>query len=390
MFCATGSELLWNDVRNILAPFLKNSKLTKLTLTNVLRCFHDIEINSLEDISLMSYLLHGPGEKIVGDIFYENDDPICKTQFNSITEPEQVCKIAELIFDNYEPFLKKLESTNLLKVYREIDLPISHILRNMEEAGIKISSQQLNHLAKIFSEKISDLENEIYKSVGMKFNIGSVKQLAQVLFEKLNLPNPKKKKTLDVEALEEMSIYSPVPALVIEWRKFSKLLSTYTNSLCDLISPKTGRIHTSFNATSTLTGRLSSSNPNLQNIPTRTEYGKLIKNAFIAKDGCTLISCDYSQIELRILAHIANIKFFRESFLSNADIHRATAASVFKASPDEVTDEMRSKAKAINFGIIYGMSGFRLSQILKVSPAEATLQIILKRFRNMKFSEITH
>ena len=365
------AELSWNNVTNCLAPIFKDQSIIKLSLTNIIKCFHDIEINSLEDIAEMSYLLHGPAEKFVGDVFFESDDPICKLQFHNITEPDQVCKIAESIFDNYEPFLNSLKSKNLLKVYREIDLPVANILRKMEETGIKISSQQLNRLAKIFSEKISDLEDEIYRSVGMKFNIGSVKQLAEILFEKLNLPNPKKKKTLDVESLEEMSVYSPVPALVIEWRKFSKLLSTYTNSLCDLINPKTGRLHTNFNITSTLTGRLSSSNPNLQNIPTRSEYGKLIKNAFIAEDGASLISCDYSQIELRILAHMADIKFFRESFLSDADIHRATAASVFKVSLEEVTDEMRSKAKAINFGIIYGMSGFRLSQILKVSPAEA-------------------
>ena len=368
---AVNESLSWSNIQNCMAKFLSDPSITKLSLTNVIKCFRGFEINSFEDVSKMSYLLHGPEEKFVGDVFFESSDPICKLQFYYITEPEQVCKISELIFDSYEPFLNSLKDKNLLKIYKEIDLPVSNILRKMEETGIKISSQQLNRLAKIFSEKISELENEIYKAVGMKFKIGSVKQLAEALFEKLNLPSPKKKKTLDVESLEEMSLYSPVPAQIIEWRKFSKLLSTYTTSLCDLINPKTGRLHTNFNMTSTLTGRLSSSNPNLQNIPTRTEYGKLIKNAFIAEDGCRLISCDYSQIELRILAHMADIKFLRESFLSNSDIHRATAASVFKIPLDDVTDEMRSKAKAINFGIIYGMSGFRLSQILKVSPSEA-------------------
>ena len=322
----------------------------------------------------MAYLLYGPPGKLVGDIFQNRDDAVCKLQFTNVTEVDQICKIAEMIQDSYDYMLKCLQKDDLLKIYREIDLPLSGILKNMEENGIIVSETQLNKLADIFASKIRELEKEIFTTVGMTFNLGSVKQLSAVLFEKLNIPKPKKK-ALDIETLEELSIHNPVPGMIIEWRKFSKLLSTYTTSLCNLINPKTGRVHTNFNMTSTLTGRLSSSNPNLQNIPTRSEYGKLIKNAFMSQEGYSLVSCDYSQIELRILAHIADIKFFKDAFSAGADIHTATASSIFDVPLAEVTDELRGQAKTINFGIIYGMSGFRLGNILGVPAAQATKYI---------------
>ena len=197
-----------------------------------------------------------------------------------------------------------------------------------------------------------------------------MKQLREVLFEKLQLPMPKKN-SVDIESLEEISAYSPVPQLVIEWRKLSKLISTYTSALLGLMDHATYRVHTTFNMTSTVTGRLSSSNPNLQNIPVRTEIGKQIKNAFISKTGCKLLSFDYSQIELRVLAHLANVRLLQEAFQLEIDVHTATAANIFCMPVDSVTEEMRTKAKAINFGILYGMSAFRLSNILHVSLQDA-------------------
>ena len=374
MFRENNGEILLEDIRTCLAPYLKNSKFLKIGLSQYLKCFEELEINAYEDIGLMAYLLYGPPGKLVGDIFQNRDDAVCKLQFTNVTEVDQICKIAEMIQDSYDYMLKCLQKDDLLKIYREIDLPLSGILKNMEENGIIVSETQLNKLADIFASKIRELEKEIFTTVGMTFNLGSVKQLSAVLFEKLNIPKPKKK-ALDIETLEELSIHNPVPGMIIEWRKFSKLLSTYTTSLCNLINPKTGRVHTNFNMTSTLTGRLSSSNPNLQNIPTRSEYGKLIKNAFMSQEGYSLVSCDYSQIELRILAHIADIKFFKDAFSAGADIHTATASSIFDVPLAEVTDELRGQAKTINFGIIYGMSGFRLGNILGVPAAQATKYI---------------
>ena len=192
-----------------------------------------------------------------------------------------------------------------------------------------------------------------------------------MLFEELKLPRPSKKNSLDIESLEELCNYNPIPKLVIEWRKLSKLLSTYTYSLCDLLNPKTNRLHSRFNVTATATGRLSSSNPNLQNIPHRTEQGRKIRSAFISPQGHKLVSFDYSQIELRVLAHMANIRFLKDAFLNNLDIHQATASQIFDVNLDEVTSEMRARAKTINFGIIYGMSHFRLAKSLNISNSEA-------------------
>ena len=381
MFRENEGEILLEDIQACLVPYLKNSEFLKIGLSQSLKCLEGLEINAYEDIGLMAYLLYGPPGKFVGDIFQDRDDAICKLQFVNITEVDQVCKIAEMIQDSYDYMLERLQKDELLKIYREIDLPLTKILKNMEENGIIISKSHLNKLADIFATKIKELEKEIFSAVGMTFNLSSVKQLGNVLFEKLKLPTPRKR-ALDTETLEELSAHSPVPGMIIEWRKFSKLLSTYTTSLCNLVNPKTGRVHTSFNMTSTLTGRLSSSNPNLQNIPTRSEYGKLIKNAFISQEGYSLVSCDYSQIELRILAHIADIEFFKDAFSTNMDIHTATASSIFDVPRTEVTNELRGKAKTINFGIIYGMSGFRLGNILGIPASQA------KKYINAYFEKI--
>ncbi|MDR2107215.1 MAG: DNA polymerase I [Holosporaceae bacterium] len=365
-----GGGMNRRDVCDALKPYLENPDIHKIGIRNDIRFFRNIKCESYDDLSVMTHLLRGVVGDQVGDIFVNCVDPICKLPFKNICEIDRVRRMSELIYDSFDEMRNELEIKGLLKIYMETDRPLIDVLKSMEENGICVSSRKLTDLADEFSEKIKEIEKRIFMLAGCEFNIGSVNQLADVLFSKLNIPKPKKK-SLDVESLEELSVYSPVPMLVMEWRKLSKLLSGYTRSLCKLINPKTGRLHSVFGMTSAVTGRLSSSNPNLQTIPHRTEYGRRIREAFVSARGCSLISFDYSQIELRILAHMAEIESLRRAFADGQDIHSITAANVFGVRPEEVTKEMRFGAKAINFGIIYGMSPFRLSGILSVSVEQA-------------------
>ncbi|MDR0677666.1 MAG: DNA polymerase I [Holosporaceae bacterium] len=363
--------LNYQEICEVLKPYLE-SEIQKIGIKNGVRYFKNIECRFYDDLSVMVYLLRGAlsGDK-VEEIFENNPDPTCRLQFKNVCEVDDICKVTELIYDNYEEIQSALKKQGLFKIYEEIDRPLINILKNMEENGITISHKKLIDLSEEFSQKIKQIEREIFEIVGCEFNIGSVKQLAEVLFSKLNIPKLNKKTSLDIENLEELSIHSSVPSLVIEWRKLSKLLSGYTLSLCKLADPETSKVHSTFNMASTLTGRLSSSNPNLQNIPHRTKYGKMIREAFISKPNHKLLSFDYSQIELRVLAHMADIQLLKDAFLKEKDIHAITAANLFRANLEEVTEEMRAHAKVINFGIIYGMSPFGLSNALSISPGEA-------------------
>jgi DNA polymerase-1 len=359
------------DVCATVKPYFENPQITKISVGGGLKYFRSIDFASYDDISLMSYLLQGPVGNRIRDIFRVADDAMAALTLENICEPDQICKISEMIFDASEDMHDELTRNNLLDIYEKLDVPMINILKNMEEKGVRVSSAKLNQLADIFSKKIKELEQKIFAAVGYEFKIGSAKQLAEALFEKLNIPHSSKKTTLDQESLEELSIHSDVPELVIEWRSFSKLLSSYTHSLCKLINPKTGRLHTTFSMTSTSTGRLSSAHPNLQNIPARSEVGRLIKSAFVSEEGHKLLSFDYSQIELHVLAHVANIKFLREAIIARQDMHASTAAGIFNVPIGNVTKEMRSHAKTINFALLYGMSSFRLSKTLGVSKTQA-------------------
>lgn len=361
--------LKYSDVRKILDPYLEDSSVEKIGLRDALKIFPNMR--SFNDISAMGYLLHGVIGNKISDLFPNNDSYICKFNFSEVCNVEQCCLLAELMFDEFENFKFELTQSNLKKIYETIDMPLISILNSMEKKGILVSKEKLQDFAEELKEKTKEIETELFKIAGREFNPSSGKQLSQLLFEELKIPKPSKKNSLDIESLEELYDYSPIPKLVVEWRKLSKLLSTYTYSICDLLNPKTNRLHTKFNVTATSTGRLSSSNPNLQNIPHRTEQGKKIRSAFISPTGYKLISFDYSQIELRMLAHMANIKFLKDAFLKNLDIHQATASQIFDVNWDEVTPEMRSRAKTVNFGIIYGMSPFRLAKSLNISNSEA-------------------
>ncbi|MDR1551309.1 MAG: DNA polymerase I [Holosporaceae bacterium] len=364
-----------SEICRIMKPYLENPSIQKIGIRNELRFFKSIKLQSYDDLSVMNYLLHGTAGDTIGDVFRHSDDPICKLSFKNICETDQICKISELIYNSYEIIAEDLKRNQLDIIYQKVDRPLISILKNMEENGVIVSPQKLRKLAEEFSQKIKETEKRIFELVGYEFNIGSANQLTEALFMRLNIPRPKKRGSLDMESLEELVAYSPVPALVIEWRRLSKLLSTYTHSLCKFIDSQTGRIHSTFHMTSTITGRLSSSNPNLQNIPRATKYGRRIREAFLSEKGSQLVSFDYSQIELRVLAHVADIRLLKHAFIAKEDVHAITAASVFGLSTNNVTAEMRSYAKIINFGIIYGMSPFKLARIMSVPIDKAVSYI---------------
>jgi DNA polymerase-1 len=273
----------------------------------------------------------------------------------------------------------RLLAERRLAFYETIERPLVHVVGEMERAGIRVDRAELGRLSADFAQRLAELEREIRRLAGHPFNVGSPKQLGEVLFDELGLPGGKKMKTgaysTDAVVLEQLALTHDLPARVLDWRQLAKLKSTYADALVDEINPTTGRVHTSFALASTLTGRLSSNDPNLQNIPIRTEEGRKIRRAFVAEPGHVLISADYSQIELRLAAHIADVAALKEAFRSGADIHALTASEVFGVPMSEMTGEIRRRAKAINFGIIYGMSAFGLAQRIQVPQAQAAAYI---------------
>jgi DNA polymerase-1 len=274
----------------------------------------------------------------------------------------------------------ELEAQELAGVYREIDLPLAPVLAQMETTGIRVDTEALSALSIRLQERLEGIAQEIYQIAGRTFNINSPQQLGKVLFEEMGLPTPVKwgkGKTISTAAdvLEGLAPGYPIARLVLDYRQLAKLKGTYIDALPWLIRPETGRLHTTFNQTGAATGRLSSSNPNLQNIPIRTEEGREIRAAFVPEAGWDLVVADYSQIELRLLAHMSRDPVLMDSFLRNEDIHTRTAAEVFKVNPAMVTPEMRRSAKAVNFGIVYGQTPFGLAQALCIDRKEADLYI---------------
>ena len=274
----------------------------------------------------------------------------------------------------------EVEQAGLTKLYDEIDLPLVPVLARMEEAGVKIDTDALSRMSVELEKEIFTKEKEIHRVAGMEFNVGSPKQLGDVLFNRLNLPKPVKYgkgRTIStaVDVLEELAEHHPIARMVLDYRQLTKLKSTYVDALPALINPATGRVHTTFGQTGTATGRLSSANPNLQNIPIRTELGRGIRAAFIAEPGCVLLTADYSQIELRLLAHFSRDPLLVEAYRRGDDVHTLTASQVFGVPPLMVTADHRRQAKVVNFGIVYGLSPFGLSQNLGIETSEAKLFI---------------
>ena len=266
--------------------------------------------------------------------------------------------------------------TSLWNLYQEVELPLSAILREMEQIGVRVDVPMLKQAEAKLNNELQTIEQQIYTSVGMTFNINSPKQVGEVLFDQLQLDDKaKKSKTGQYSTSEEVLLAlkpkHPVVGLILEYRELKKLISTYISALPNYINPTTGKIHTTYNQTVTATGRLSSSNPNLQNLPIRSERGQLIRQAVIPDESCLFLSADYSQIELRLMAHFSQDHHLVQAFLSGQDIHAATAAKIFNVSIEEVTKEQRRQAKTANFGIIYGISAFGLAQQLDCSRSEA-------------------
>jgi DNA polymerase-1 len=286
---------------------------------------------------------------------------------------------------------EQVKEQDLEKVYEEIDLPLAPVLAEMERVGVRVEPKELGKMSQAMDKEVRRLEKEIWEMAGVEFNVNSPPQLAEILFDKLNLqPNARrgkaKARSTAADVLEELSARHPLPAKVIEFREVSKLKSTYVDALPKLIHPETGRLHTSFSQTGTATGRLSSSDPNLQNIPIRTELGRQIRAAFVAEKGKILLSADYSQIELRVMAHFSKDPVLVEAFRNGEDIHARTAQEVFGVGPLAQTAEHRRAAKAINFGIIYGLSPFGLAQQLGIEQKEASqfINAYFGRYRGVK------
>lgn len=285
------------------------------------------------------------------------------------------CEDADVALRLTKVFREKIQEKNLKSLMEEIELPLIQVLGEMEWNGIAVDLPVLEQMSRELEDRLKKLEKEVFSLAGKEFNIASPKQLREILFETLNLPQVKRIKTgysTDAEVLEELSYLHPLPKKLLEHRQVSKLKSTYVDALPKLVSPETGRIHTSFNQTITATGRLSSSNPNLQNIPVRNPDGKRIREAFVARDqDHVFLSADYSQIELRVMAHLSGDAALSEAFRNDEDIHTFVASEIQGIPKKEVTKEMRRGAKAINFGIIYGLTPYGLSKDLNVSQGDA-------------------
>jgi DNA polymerase-1 len=275
-----------------------------------------------------------------------------------------------------EIFEPELEATHLVELYRELELPLMHVLADMELAGVRIDSEYLGKMGVELHKQLEELAEGIYAAAGEQFNINSPKQLAEVLFDRLGLPSGGRtaktgSRSTKADLLEKLADDYPIAGQIIEYRELAKLKGTYVDSLPALVNPETGRLHASFNQTVAATGRLSSSDPNLQNIPIRSPVGRQIRKAFIPADGCLLLAADYSQIELRIMAHLSGDERLKRAFREGEDVHRATAAEIFGVPPEQVTGQQRDRAKVINFGIMYGMGPQRLAREFGISTKEA-------------------
>ncbi|NYS25754.1 DNA polymerase I [Rhodobacteraceae bacterium 2376] len=351
-----------------------------------------IDVAPIDDTMLLSYALHGGlhghGMDALSDR-YLNHQPIpIKTLLGSGKSARTFDKVsideatpyaaedADITLRLWEAFKPQLHRARVTRVYETMERPLVPVLAAMEMAGVKVDRDVLSRMSNAFSQKMAGLEAEIHELAGETFNVGSPKQLGEILFDKMSLQGGKKGKTgayaTGADVLEDLAAEGhDLPARVLDWRQLSKLKSTYTDALQDHINPETGRVHTSYVISGASTGRLSSTDPNLQNIPIRTEEGRRIRTAFVAPEGRVLVALDYSQIELRILAHIAGIDALRDAFREGHDIHAMTASEMFGVPMDQMTSEVRRQAKAINFGVIYGISGFGLARNLRIPRAEA-------------------
>ncbi|MCL4536849.1 MAG: DNA polymerase I [Nitrospirae bacterium] len=328
--------------------------------------------HSLEDVGL-EYLFYKkrPFTEVLGKRHSFSEVSIDEATQYAAEDAELAMELKEILFE-------RLKTEGLEDLYFNMEMPLIYVLTDMEEIGVRINKGRLEELSKELDRDLGIIESKIYNIAGESFNINSPQQLQKILFEKIGLKPLKKTKTgysTGMDVLEELSKTHELPMEILNYRTLYKLKTTYVDALPKLIDKKTGRTHTSFNQTVTATGRLSSSEPNLQNIPIRGEWGTKIREVFIADEGCVLISADYSQVELRILAHISGDEGLIDAFSKDIDIHTRTAAELFNIPKESVTEEMRRIAKTVNFGVVYGISPFGLSEALNIAPKEAAAYI---------------
>ena len=351
----------------------------------------DVTVDPIDDTMLMSYAmnagLHNHGMDTLSERYLGHTPipikPLLGTGKSAITfdrvpideAVKYAAEDADITLRLWQLFKPQLHVNRVTTVYETMERPLVPVLAQMERNGIKVDRDTLSRMSNAFAQKMAGLEAEIQEMAGRPFNVGSPKQLGEILFDEMGLPGGKKGKTgayvTGADILEDLATEHALPGRVLDWRQLAKLKSTYTDALQEHINPDTGRVHTSYSIAGANTGRLASTDPNLQNIPVRSEEGRRIREAFVAEDGKVIVSLDYSQIELRILAHVAGIDALKQAFLDGIDIHAMTASEMFGVPLDEMTPEVRRQAKAINFGVIYGISGFGLARNLRIPRGEA-------------------
>jgi DNA polymerase-1 len=387
------SQLPLAEVIARLKPVMEDEKLAKLAHNGkydmTVLAEHGLNVQNLAfDSMIAAYLL---GEKSLGlknlafarlavemtpitELIGKGAKTIPMSRVEIARAADYASADADMTLRLAKVFEPELKEQGLWKLFSEVELPLTPVLMGMERTGVALDIDLLAQMSRRLGEQLAKLEKDIYDNVGHQFNINSPQQLSSVLFEDLKLPTARKTKggySTGAAILEELRGVHPAIGLILDYRQLSKIKSTYIDALPNLINPKTGRVHTSFNQTRTATGRLSSSDPNLQNIPVRGEMGKEVRQAFIAPRGSLLLSADYSQIDLRALAHLSQDKSLLDAFRHDEDIHSATAAQVFGVEPEKVTPEMRRVAKTVNFGVIYGMSDYGLEQASGLTREEA-------------------
>ncbi|MFK7840462.1 MAG: DNA polymerase I [Bdellovibrionales bacterium] len=404
-------QLSMRGVIDLLKPILEDPSVMKVAhnMKYDWQIFakHGVYVTPCDDTMLMSYVLDGSSHKHGMDALSEHylgHTPIpykdvagsgkAQVTFDQVDIEKALdyaAEDAEVTLRLYTILKPRLVHERMVSVYENLERPLIEVIARMEMEGVKVNPTILKSMSSDFAKRIADLENEIHTIAGTSFNIGSPKQIGEILFDQMGLQGGKKTKTgqysTDVKTLEELALQGhDIVQKILDWRGLSKLKSTYTDALQEQIVAETGRVHTSYHMTGTSTGRLASSDPNLQNIPIRTEDGRAIRNAFIAESGHTLLAVDYSQVELRLAAEMAGVQALQEAFKDNVDIHTLTASQVFDVPLDDVDGETRRRAKAVNFGIIYGISGWGLAKQLGCDPGDASdfIKRYLARFPEIK------
>ena len=352
---------------------------------------YGIDVAPIDDTMLMSYAMHAGLHNHGMDELSERHlghtpipiKPLLGSGKSAVTfdrvpvadAVKYAAEDADITLRLWQKFKPLLHAKQVTTVYETMERPLVPVLAQMERTGIKVDRDTLSRMSNAFAQKMAGLEDELYKLAGRQFNVQSPAQVGEILFDEMGLEGGKRTKTgqwsTPADALEDLATEHDFPARILDYRQLSKLKSTYTDALQDHINPETGRVHTSYSIAGANTGRLASTDPNLQNIPVRTEEGRRIREAFVAEDGKRIVSLDYSQIELRILAHIADIPALKQAFRDGLDIHAMTASEMFDVPLDKMTPDIRRQAKAINFGVIYGISGFGLARNLRIPRAEA-------------------